>query len=682
MDVPNHIETGSPWHEGELELQRRAGVVEQMAAVGRRNVRDHLIEQHRAFYPRLPMIAAGAVEPAGDVWATVIAGEPGFLRSPDPLTLTVMAGRDPSDPADAGLEDGDAVGLLGVELQTRRRNRLNGVIRRDSAAGFAIEAVESFGNCPQYIRLRDFRFVRDPGIRGSVRAETLDTLDDQARATIAAADTLFIASYVDYAEDERRVDVSHRGGRPGFVRTGPDGTLTIPDFSGNHFFNTLGNIRANPKAGLVFVDFATGELLQLTGDAEVVLSGPEIAAFTGAERLLRIRPRRIVRRRDAMPLRWSARADGVSPNAALTGDWDEAARRLEAPAHSTTWRKMRVEKVVRESATIRSLHLAPADDGALFPHKAGQHLPIRLQLPGSASSVLRTYTISSAPSDGVCRISVKAQGSASRRLHEMQVGDEIEALAPAGRFTIEARERRPAVLLAAGVGITPMIAMLRHLVFEGLRTRRTRPTVLFYGARSRAERAFDGEMEELVEAGRGAIQVVRLLSDVTNAERGRDYEIEGRLDLSVVTSRIALDSCDLYLCGPTEFMDELRDGLHGFGLPQDRIHAEAFGLGAPTRSAPLEAIAEGPVMVAFAPSGREARWTPRAGSVLELAEATGLSPTFSCRAGSCGSCRARVLEGAVTYRSTPTALVSPGEALLCVGMPAASGGNRLEIALV
>lgn len=674
MDGSFPTDDRSPWHEGELELQRAAGVVEQMAAVGRRNVRDHLLDQHRAFFRQLPFVAAGAVDPAGDVWATMITGAPGFLASPDQRTLDVAARRDPADPASAGLGDGDAIGLLGIELHTRRRNRLNGVIRRAGEGGFAIKARESFGNCPQYIRLRDFHFVQDaPG-----RAETLDGLDERARAMIAGADTLFVASFVD--GDERRVDVSHRGGKPGFVRVEPDGTLLIPDFSGNNFFNTLGNIRRTGKAGLLFVDFASGDMLQLTGEADVILDGPEISAFTGAERLLRVRPRKVVRRPAALQLRWTERPGGVSPNSTLTGDWREAARRIEAGSLANVWRKMRVTRIVAESKTIRSLYLTPSDGGAAPRHEAGQHLPVRIALPGGGA-LARAYTLSAAPSDDALRISVRAQGPASRRLHDFEVGDEIEALAPAGRFTIDARERRPAVMLAAGVGVTPMVAMLRHLVFEGLRTRRTRPAILFYAARSRAERAFDAELARLEEVSGGAIHVVRLLTDIAGAEHGRDYDIEGRLDLDAVAARVAVDQCDVYLCGPAGFMAELGAGLRALGLPDARIHAETFGAAAPGHAEPQEAQADAPVAVTFAPSGRQARWTPGSGSLLELAEASGLTPPYSCRAGSCGSCRARVVEGAVTYPQAPAAPLGPGEALLCVGTPAASCGDRLEITL-
>lgn len=314
------------WHAGEIAMQRRAGSADKLAERGHLLLRDHLIDQHRQFYPLLPFIVAGAVDGAGDAWATIVAGRPGFLQAPDPHRLSIAAARDPLDPADGGIQDGDAVGLLGIELHTRRRNRLNGLVRRGDAQAFEVEVQQSFGNCPQYIQLRDFAFVRDPAVPSKAAPQALDRLDERARAMIGAADTFFVASYVEDAEHGRSVDVSHRGGRPGFVRVGADGVLTIPDFSGNRFFNTLGNLVANPKAGLLFVDFETGDLLQLTGDAEVILDSPEIASFQGAERLWRFRPRRILYRADALPLRWAFQQDGWSPQSLRTGTWDHAGR--------------------------------------------------------------------------------------------------------------------------------------------------------------------------------------------------------------------------------------------------------------------------------------------------------------------------------------------------------------------
>ena len=318
----------SPWHSGELAIQRSAGVTDRMDHVGRSHLRDVLIDQHREFFPLLPFIALGTVDPAGDAWATLRAGRPGFLSSPDTKTLSFDLGRDASDPADIGMNDGDSVGALGIDLSTRRRNRLNGTLRRDGDKGFSIEVVQSFGNCPRYIHNRNPEFTRGIDVPATSPPQISSSLDARARATIAQADTFFVASYVDAEDGTRQVDVSHRGGRPGFVRIDQDGTLTIPDFNGNSFFNTLGNFLVNPKAGLVFVDFSTGDELQLTGDARVILDSPEIAAFHGAERLWQFKPRRVIFRRDALPLRWSD--GGASPHSLKTGDWETAEQRLQA----------------------------------------------------------------------------------------------------------------------------------------------------------------------------------------------------------------------------------------------------------------------------------------------------------------------------------------------------------------
>ncbi|MDY7560967.1 pyridoxamine 5'-phosphate oxidase family protein [Pseudomonas sp. CCC3.2] len=299
-------QTESPWHAGELAIQQSLNVAERMDGLGRRNIRDHLVEQHRNFFALLPFVVLGAVDAEGDVWATLRAGEPGFASAPDLNNLTLQLPRDLADPAESGLDQSHNVGLLGIDMGTRRRNRLNGSINRSDDSGFSIVVEESFGNCPQYIQLRQFGFNRPAQALTSASVCWLDRLDDPARELIGNAATFFVASYVDHEDGRRKVDVSHRGGNPGFVRVDDDGTLMIPDFAGNLFFCTLGNFLLNPKGGLVFVDFATGELLQMTGDVEVILDSPQIATFQGAERLWRFTPRRIVRRADALSLRWTA----------------------------------------------------------------------------------------------------------------------------------------------------------------------------------------------------------------------------------------------------------------------------------------------------------------------------------------------------------------------------------------
>lgn len=305
------------WHEGEKFIQEKVGVAERMAAVGQRVVRDYMPDEHRDFYAQLPFVVLGSVDPEGDPWATLLVGKPGFMSSPAPTALDIAAQADPGDPAAAGMRDGDPIGLLGIEMHTRRRNRMNGILAV-GGGGFRVDVDQSFGNCPRYIQLREFDFARDPAETFTGAVEELPQLDLPARTMIEAADAFFVATYADRKE-RRQVDVSHRGGKAGFVRIAGDGTLTVPDFNGNLFFSTLGNIVLNGKAGLVFIDYESGDMLQMTGDAAVVLDSPEIAAFQGAERLWTFRPRRILRRPSALALRWSMRQDAWSPSSLLTG---------------------------------------------------------------------------------------------------------------------------------------------------------------------------------------------------------------------------------------------------------------------------------------------------------------------------------------------------------------------------
>lgn len=688
MSANDEMPTASPFHSGEVELQRSLGVAERMEQFGRRVIRDHMPDQHRDFFEQLPFIVAGTVDRAGDVWATLLAGEPGFIQSPDPRHLTLIVPMDSSDPATNAIMKSDAIGLLGIELHSRRRNRMNGTIGATGESGFTIEVEHSFGNCPQYIQTRNWRMVA-PNERVAPTAELHTSLDDAARETISNSDTFFVASYIDLEDGRRQVDASHRGGKPGFVRISEDGMLTIPDFAGNLHFNTLGNFLRNPRAGLVFVDFDSGDMLQLTGVADVVLDSPDIAAFQGAERLWTFMPTKIVRRKAAFPLRFDFL--DWSPNSLMTGDWEQAEQRRKAAERGSAWHPLRISKIVDESSVIRSFHMEPSDGAGLIANLAGQHLPIRVQPDPDAPPVIRTYTLSSAPSDGSYRISVKREGLVSGYLHDnISVGDLIDARPPAGSFTIDAAEQRPAVLMAAGVGITPVLSMLRHVVYEGLRTRRVRPTVVFYAARSKAERAFDNELRTLTEQAGGAVRVIRLLEDADGALKGADYEILGRIDMNLLRSVLGFDDYDFLMCGPPPFMQAIYDGLRGLNIADRRIHAEAFGPASLKRkadtasTAPLPPAATKPIAVAFTSSGKEARWTPDSGSLLDLAEARGLTPEFSCRGGSCGTCRTKVLAGAVTYAQQPAFEVEDDEALICCAVPAqpaAEEGSSLVLDL-
>lgn len=674
----------SPWHAGEKQVQAHVGVAERMEALGPKVIRNQLPDQHRQFYQQLPFMLYGAVDADGNPWASILEGQPGFAHSPEPVLLQLDSLPKQDDPAQ--LQAGAAIGLLGIELHTRRRNRINGRVSAMADNGFTVTVEQSFGNCPQYIQLRQFESVpvADPSMRVVQR---LNQLDDAASAMIRKADTLFVASYVD-VENQRSVDVSHRGGQSGFVQV-EGNCLTIPDFAGNLFFNTLGNLLLNPRAGLLFIDFDSGDLLQVTGRTEIILEGPQVDAFQGAERLWKLQVEQVVRRPAALGLRW--RFEGFSPNSRMTGTWEQAAARLQAEALGNSWRPMRVTRVEMESRDIRSIYLESADGAGLPLFQAGQHLPVRFTIDGQVH--IRTYSLSSAPSDGFFRISVKREGIVSSHLHEqIQVGDLLEARAPQGHFTVAAQERRPLVLLAAGVGVTPLLSMLREVVYQGLRTRRTRPSWFIQSSRSLAEQPFRAELDELLEFTGDAVQVVRLLSQPeTQAREGEDFDLTGRIDIALLKAVVLaedFDQVDFFLCGPSRFTQGLYDGLRELDIRDERIHAETFGPSTLRRvpdpeAAPFEQppAATTSVPVLFHRSAKEARWEPAGGSLLELAESRGLRPEFSCRGGSCGTCKTRLISGQVHYPQPPVELPDAGEVLICCAVPARGAEGQQPLVL-
>ncbi|MGH1351246.1 MAG: pyridoxamine 5'-phosphate oxidase family protein [Methyloligellaceae bacterium] len=308
----------SPWHSGERILQKVAGVADRMAATGQKVLRPYMPDQHRNFYMQLPFILAGIIDDANRPWATFLTGSPGFIKSPTSQLLSVKALPGTDDPAYASFRKGASAGLLGIELHTRRRNRANGVISDITPDGFYMSVQQTMGNCPKYIQLRNYEFAEAGKVSEPAEAELYEANDLHVKSIIEQSDTFFVATYAD-TTGGRTADVSHRGGKPGFVRVDSDGTLTIPDFSGNMFFNTLGNILVSRKAGLIFPDFESGDVLQLSGEADVISEGPEIAQFKGAERIWKVIPDIVFFRRKTLPFRWQFRE--LSPHLRKTGSW-------------------------------------------------------------------------------------------------------------------------------------------------------------------------------------------------------------------------------------------------------------------------------------------------------------------------------------------------------------------------
>lgn len=302
----------TPFHPGEQEAQARTGQFSRGTGV-----RSFMPEQHRLFFPLLPYLFVAGLDREGWPIGTVLHGVAGFVQSPTPTSLRIAAEPLQDDAASLALEAGRGVGLLGLDFTTRRRNRANGVVTARDANGLAVAVSQSFGNCAKYIQAR----TPTPGPVPPGPAEALTGLDAAARNVVVEADTLFIASAAGEAGEPRGgVDISHRGGRPGFVRIDGD-LLTIPDFVGNSYFNTFGNLLLEPRAALLVPDFATGDVLQLQGLAEIIWDGPQLRDLAGAQRLLRFRIARGWRRKSALPFRWTAAEP--APTTLETGSWQQ-----------------------------------------------------------------------------------------------------------------------------------------------------------------------------------------------------------------------------------------------------------------------------------------------------------------------------------------------------------------------
>jgi ferredoxin-NADP reductase/predicted pyridoxine 5'-phosphate oxidase superfamily flavin-nucleotide-binding protein len=653
------------FHAGELAIQERAGVREQMAGATA-YIRDHMPEQHREFFHELPFFFLGALDAAGQPWATMLAADPGFIVTPDARTLRINGGMLPGDPLEGQLHAGAHVGGLGLAPATRRRNRVNGEIVAADDGDLRIAVTQSFGNCPQYIQHRLHTAAPADGHKVQVLRGV--ALSDTDRELIARADTFFIASANMSADAGRGrgVDVSHRGGRPGFVRVDDERTLTAPEFVGNYFFNTLGNLLEHPRAGLLFIDFERGDMLHIAVEAEIIWDGPQLQAFAGAEKLLRFHVREVVRNVAALPFRWSE----PKPAAQLvrTGNWSEADSVQAASSLTKGWRPFGVADAVQESADVRSFYLEPADGMGVAAHVPGQFITLRVPewAGDGAASQIRSYTISDAPDGRRYRISVKRDGVVSRWLHaHLAPGAQIELMGPGGDFTFEEGTQRPVVMLSAGIGITPMIAMLNGLLVNGSRTRHKHPIYFIHGARD-AGHPFGVHLQTMA-AGHGNLFVHVQLS---------------RIDIKLLKEMLPFDDYDFYLCGPAGFMQAMYDGLRKLNVADERIRFEAFGPASVKRDTaqPTAQVTQQPVAVRFAESGIEATWDGTHASLLDLADANGVQAPSGCRAGVCGSCAVRLKGGEAASTRTCSAQPDDGQVLLCSTAPRA-GTGPLTLAL-
>lgn len=305
----------TPFHAGEQAVQDRADVSPEWREKAAHFILPEMSDRHRGFLESVGLLFTALLDPAGRPWATPIVGGPGIALAQSPSDLVLARAPDLVGPLWLDTAPGAPVGLLGIDLLTRQRVRINGRIRAHEPDGLAVAVDQAFGNCPQYIQSR--AFDEQPSGRAP-RAVRADPDSKAIRRIMDGADTFFIASR---APDTRPsgIDISHRGGRPGFLRMHGQNALSFPDFRGNRFFNTLGNIEADGRVGIFVPDFATGAAAIVTGRATIDWTSDRIDAFVAAERIVDVICDEVWHVADALPA--TARLIETSPALERTGQW-------------------------------------------------------------------------------------------------------------------------------------------------------------------------------------------------------------------------------------------------------------------------------------------------------------------------------------------------------------------------
>ncbi len=347
------------------------------------------------------------------------------------------------------------------------------------------------------------------------------------------------------------------------------------------------------------------------------------------------------------------------------------------PPAWTGFRPLRVSQKVRESGSVISLLLEPVDGKPLAAFLPGQFIVLRLKPAPDLPALMRSYSLSGEPGAERYRVSVKREphGAAGAYIDDrLQAGDVVEASAPRGSFTLR-RGDDPIVLLSAGIGATPVLAMLHALAAEGA------PGEVWWlhGARNRREQPFAEEARTLLEALAHGHSHVCYSAPDPGDRPGLDFDARGRLDMRALQKLDVPRNADFYLCGPPAFMSDLTAGLAGWGVAASRIHTELFGAGpsktpgiagSPRRlpHLPPGPPGEGP-LVSFARSGLDIRWGAAFQSLLELAEACDVPVRWACRTGVCHSCESGLVAGAVSYRPDPIDPPPDGNVLICCARP-------------
>ncbi len=426
-------------------------------------------------------------------------------------------------------------------------------------------------------------------------------------------------------------------------------------------------------------EVGAGDEIVKVGEAKQQMTVAEINALLYSPDHPRARLERALEI-EALSPGWHASFEALMQGNATASAGGNAGLMPAAAAHPVApgFRSLVVTAMDQEAADIVSVTMKSQDSQPLAEALPGQYVVLRLQRTGGSPPLFRSYSLSGPPSTEHYRISVKIEpdGAAGTYLHEhVRVGDILDVSSPRGSFVLQSAER-PVVLLSAGIGATPVLAMLHALTVPGS----ARQVLWLHGARNRRHHAFAGEVRRLMLALPRGRSVVCYSSPGARDSAGEDFDVKGHLSRSILNEVGVPREADVYLCGPARFMTDMRAALGDLGMKPERIHLEIFNgsesmtpgvVSAPARAPhlPKDDTNSGP-LISFARSGIAAHWKASAyQSILELAEACDVPVRWSCRAGVCHNCEGGLISGAVTYQPDPLDQPAEGNVLICCSRP-------------
>jgi len=600
----------NPYHSGELDVQKRANESD----IARSNgvvVDDSILAGALRFIEQQPMAIMSSIDSEGRIWVSTLFGDPGFVRALDVHTLEIDLSQPHTakdDPLWTNLKHNLNVGLLFIELGSRRRFRISGRAKKMSADRYIIDVERAYPNCPKYIQRRDWKTLEANQQYQETSSTYGKELNQTQQTLIASADTLFVAS----AHPDHGVDASHRGGHPGFVHILNNQQLRIPDFAGNSMFNTLGNFVSYPYAGLIFIDFKHGRLLQLTGKAEILWDMDDPQGETGGTK--RFWQFEITRWQEStLPYRFEWEFLDASPHIP----------QLQHKNITSKTQSLMVDGIQSETDRVKSFRFCSVDGGQLPAFEPGAHLPIKVKLP-DGSDAIRHYSLISDHKDrtqyeiGVLKEPNGRGGS--RYLHDqIQQGKTIDIDSPKNAFPMVANAGHN-ILIAGGIGVTPLLSMLHKLAAE------KQSFEIHYTTRQTSDHAFRNRIEQL--AG-------------DNAHFYASQDPAGqRIDLQKILST-PKPGVHVYFCGPRRMMTAIRDLAESYNWSAAQIHFESFG------AQPL--VDDRSIRVHLTKSNKNIS-VPANKTILDSLLDAGVSVPHDCKRGECTLCTTQVLKGEPDHR--------------------------------